>query len=369
MPSRSSFTNRHPRRPNYSGQAAALLLVVVMLSACGGGWVPAGQVPTTIVSETPTLLPTPTEFTPIAETAPGEVTIISESETPTAQPTPSATAKPTITGTPLAPEQQIATLLVEWEGTPTPGPAPTRTRTPTRTPTRTSTPTITPTPLPPYGQLRIARPGHLSKVTSPLRTEMFVKPGEDGQLHIDLIGEDGRYITRQLLNYSQYMNRNIGITPEISFEIAAVAETARLSVSTVDKFGRTIALTSLDLILLSFGEDEINPPVYQQEPYIVREPKPDAVITGGTLRLSALARPVNDSALIAELISETGQIIAGSSILVPPPTGDLSHTPFTLQIPYAVTDITPARLTIRQASANRILGTVALYSQLVVLAP
>lgn len=348
-----------------------MLFFAALSGGCGGGWVPAEQVPTTIASQTPapTQSATPTVIAPVVETAPGEIILIVESETPAALPGLTASRTPTKTGSPIPPEEQIATLLVEWDGTATPGPAPTRTRTSTRTPTRTLTPTITPTPTPPYGQLRIARPGHLSKVTSPLRTEMFVKPGDDGQVHIDLIGENGRFITRQLLNYTQYLNRNIGITPEISFEIAAVAETARLSVSTQDKFGRIIALTSLDLILLSIGEDEINLPVYQQEPYIVREPKPEAVITGGMLRISALARPVNSTALIIELIAENGQVIAQASTTVEPPSGDLSHTPFSLQIPYTVTDITPARLTLRQESANRITGTVALYSLLVTLAP
>jgi len=109
--------------------------------------------------------------------------------------------------------------------------------------------------------------------------------------------------------------------------------------------------------------------VINQEPYIIRYPRSDQVIQGGILTLSGLARPVNNTPLIIELIDENGTIVGSTQVTVPEPAGSLSHTPFAVEIPYTVSGPTIVRLTIRQESDNRIPGTVALSSMLVQLEP
>lgn len=351
----------------------ACLLFSALLAGCSSGWVPAAQIapptgsptapePSPTLPLEPTATPTATQPTQTASPAP--------TQTRTTRPT--ATRRPTLTASATLPAlDQIATLNAQpIPGvTVVPGRRPTATRLPTRTPTKTSTPTVTPTPLPPYALLRVARPGRYSKLVSPIRTEIFAMPGEDGLIQIDLIGEDSRFITRQVLEYPNYLGRNIGIAPQVEFEIPAVAETARLVVSTNDKFGRKIAISSLELVLLTIGENEINLPVYQMEPFIIREPKRDGIFTGGMARIVGLARPVNDSPLIVQLIAEDGRVVSQRQFTVEPPSGDLSHTPFTIDLPYQVSENTPVRVTIRQESDTRIGGTVALTTVLAMLIP
>jgi hypothetical protein len=77
---------------------------------------------------------------------------------------------------------------------------------------------------------------------------------------------------------------------------------------------------------------------------------------------------VNDSLLWIELVDERNVAIVTKQIEVPPPTGALSHTPFRVEIPYRVSEPTSVRLTLRQ-EGSRIPGTVALVSQVIVLAP
>ncbi len=354
---------------------ALCCLAFVLLAGCGAEWVPAEQAAPAIsatpaaeatTSPTPSLA-APVTPAPVTETPPGLSRVSSPSASPrAARPTRTPTPSPT----PASPEEQLATFYAEATGTATAAGTPLRgRRAPTRTRTNTPTPTITPTPLPPFAVLRIDRPGRMSKVISPFRAELGVTPGEDGSVHIDLIGEDGRYISRQVLSYGSYKGKSIGIAPDIEFQISAVAETARLVIFINDKTGRVRNLTSLDLILLSIGDNEINPAEDQREAYIVRKPKEDDVITGGVLHLEGLARPVNASPLIFELVAENGSVVGQTSLTVPPPSGDLSHTPYTVDIPYIVNDVTPARLVIRQESTTRIPGIVELSSRELILAP
>lgn len=328
--------------------------IALLPGGCALQRVPAGSLPTLVATldlsgpATETLAPTDTS------------TFEPPPPLPTETPDPGYTATRTITAWP--------------KNTATAGPSPTPTRTATRTriPTRTRAPTFTPTitytPTPPPPALHIVRPGLLSKLVSPIQTELYVLTGAEGMFTIELVGEDGRVISRQVLNRGSDAGLRVWLAPELPFEIDAAAETARLQVSTVDDFGRMMALSSVDLILLSVGRNELNPAILDQEPYLIRSPRRDDVVSGGTLVIQALARPVNDSPLLIELVAESGQVISVKQLVVEPPTGPLSHTPFTVEIPYRVSTTTPVRLVIRQAG-SRIPGTVALTSQVIVLEP
>ncbi len=325
----------------------------------------ASQTPTTppTITATPTAEPLITDTPPGAGTPTAVTEIAATAETAAAE----AALETPLEATLEAPIDPLATLTAMALGD-----QPTKTPvipTATKTNTPTTTPTVTPTPTPPLADVRITRPGLFSKIISPYRMEANVAVGEDGLVHINLIGEDSRIITSQLLEYKNYINRGIWIAPWLEFNISAAAETARLEVSVFDRFSRPTYLASVDLILLSVGSNEITPAIIVQEPYLVRYPFPDQTIQGGMLWVSGLARPVNDSPVILEVLDEQNKSIAISLINVPAPTGDLSHTPFEVFIPYKVSAATPVRLVIRQESTGRIPGTVALSSMTLTLEP
>jgi hypothetical protein len=186
---------------------------------------------------------------------------------------------------------------------------------------------------------------------------------------VQLLGEDGRSLYSNSFNFKMYYGRSITMAADVPFNITAAAETGRLVVSVQDKAGRRIALASVDLILQLTGENYTTASSPDYQPYLVRFPLPGEVISGGTLHISGLARPVNNTPLVIELIDEGGQVVGSTQVQVASPTGNLSHTPFFVDVPYRVTGSTPVRLTIRQESNNRVPGTVALNSELILLEP
>ena len=198
--------------------------------------------------------------------------------------------------------------------------------------------------------------------------EMYAITGDGGKITIELVGEDGRVISRQVVSRGDDEGLRVWMAPEVPFEIEAVAEAARLQVSNQDAFGRLIGLSSVDLVLLSVGRNEMNPPAVDQEPYLIRRPEADETVKGGVLVLEALANPLNNSPLIIEMIDESGTVLSTKRLAVEAPSGPLSHTPFTVEIPYQVSTAIPVRLSIRQ-EGSRIPGIVALVSELIVLEP
>ncbi len=341
------------------------LLVLALLSGCMSVERMAAAPPTATATLTPTASQTAT-----ATLAP-----------PTATPQPSASLPPAAPPSSTPTHKPTATHKPTKTSSITPGPSPTATHTatitrrptntriPTRTWRPTNTPTITPTPTPPIVALRIDRPGLLSKLSSPFRTELRFLVGEDGWVYLRLVGEDGRTISEDKLDYRKYPGRVFWNSPYVEFGIPGAAETGRLEVFTRDEYGRIQSLSSVDLILLRAGSDEFTPSPVYMEPYLVRYPPAETIFSGGTVVVIGLARPVNPNPLIFELVDEQGKVVGSSQLVVPDPTGDLSHTPFQVGIPYDVSQTTSARLTIRQESANRIPGTVALWSMKLVLEP
>ena len=347
-----------------------ILAAVLTLTACQAEGMPgsrlltpAAQLLTATPSETTAAMVQTTSATntPEATHTPGVTLLAEATETPEVSATPQTTASPTASPTEA--------------GTPTFGPSPTRTRTPTptrfpsRTPLPSRTPTITPTPSPPQAWMRIQRPGPYSRVVSPISIEALISPGEDGYVHVELTGEDGRLITRQALDLRAFLNRHFYIAPEIPFEIQAAAETARLTVRVEDRFNRPIYLCSVDLVLMQLGKNDILPQSITQEPFLVRLPREGAVVRGGVLQVNGLARLINDNPLNIALVDEQNRVVGSVSLEISQPYGDLSHIPFQTYIPYTVTESSGVRMLLFQESNTRIPGVVWLSSMLLTLEP
>jgi len=122
--------------------------------------------------------------------------------------------------------------------------------------------TITPAP-PfeiPFASIQFINPGALSKVISPIELHVFLRPGDSGRARVELFGENGRLMYRKLFVFDVSTGVQSNLRTEIDYEITGVAETAKLVVSVDDAYGRIKTLASQDLILLSLGEPDINPP-------------------------------------------------------------------------------------------------------------
>jgi hypothetical protein len=256
--------------------------------------------------------------------------------------------------------------LTAWptkQFTPSLGPSPTHTA------TATFTPTITSTPTPPLASLRLIRPGPFSKISSPIKVEAMVIPGDDGFVYFDLLGEDGRIINHVEDNLKYNLGQHIIIVPKIDFQTSAVAESARLVMYTRDLSGRMISLTSVDLFLLSLGSSVVTAPNLQQEPFLVRWPRYGDSISGGTVHLIGLVKPLSNKPLVVELIDDQQNVVGSANLQIPPPPSNLSHSPFEVDIPYSIKEEKKVRLSMRQESDTRIPGDVGLYSLMLDLQP
>jgi hypothetical protein len=240
-------------------------------------------------------------------------------------------------------------------------------------PSKTPEPTVTPTPGATYtpttipghdpAEIEIQSPGPMSKVISPINLRMNIVSGESEKIQIDLYAEDGSLLSRTVKNLRRSSN-GVDQVIKVPFEIRTAAEVARLSVSTSDKAGRIQALNSVRLLLLSSGDNELNPPGNASEPFAVFSPGLKEEASGGVLNIRGDIWPFNPNPVLLELIGPDGKSL-GLRILN---IDQLNPQLFETSVAYKVEEPTLARLTLRQQD-DRMDGWFYVYSQEILLNP
>ncbi len=317
----------------------AALPLLLFLSACGPGLdtAPAASTPVPTASET-AVTPSLTPLLPAV--LPSETPTLLPSLTPSSTATPSGpTLVPTLTETAiplpsLAPPTQLATGV--------------------------------PPPAADSGAIQILNPGPLSKIVSPLEMRGYAIPGFNNRARFELYGEDGRLLARSLvilpggLKWAYYYQK-------LPFDVSAAGELGRISVSTQDADGRTTALYSIHVLLLSEGATQITPPGSQKERVVLDSPEADDFLSGGVLHVAGKMRPFNKLAVVVELVTPDGGALSTRLVSVPPAADD-GYVPFSVDLTYGVRGSTSALLVVRQAD-DRIPGAMYLFSMPVMLHP
>ncbi|MHC1784101.1 MAG: hypothetical protein AB9891_15335 [Anaerolineaceae bacterium] len=169
------------------------------------------------------------------------------------------------------------------------------------------TPTAVPvavTAMPEFsGAALILNPGNSSRIVSPLKPQIMVKVHPEGVIHVDLVGKGDLLYARHLLDLHKQSGQEVLLQPVLPFETQNISEPARLVVRLLDGFGRTIALTSSNLTLLSSGKSEIQPSSANGWIEII-SPLDGEVAYGKKVEIIASVSPINDQPIVAELITE-----------------------------------------------------------------
>lgn len=231
----------------------------------------------------------------------------------------------------------------------------------------------TPTPGIPEAAIQIVRPGPMSKIVSSLNLVGYVNTVPNGHMRIELWLEpltDGgqpRLLQRELQNFIADPTPRINISREYEIEISRVSEFAQLRLSTFDADNRMVALASVDLLLLSVGDKEINPSGDLREPFVILEPGENKLIQGGTVLVSGLVHSSSNQVLTVGMTAPDGRLVGIRQVGITP-ASDLSYVPFSVDVPYNVSEPTRVRIAVYENS-GRIPGITRLSSIEVLVSP
>jgi hypothetical protein len=228
-------------------------------------------------------------------------------------------------------------------------PLPTNTPLPTETPVPTTPlPSATPTFAPgftDFAQIRFISPGPMSSLISPINLQALLVSGESQLVRIDLLGEDGRTLQRDVERVRRNTSGGVYRSLDLSFEIRAVSEKGYIRISTKDDHGRIQALNTMPVLLYSIGSNVITPQgnmIYERVMYEGLKDKDE--VHGGVLNLKGRFWPFNTQPVFLELLLPNGQAIS-SRIL---DFKGIDTESFETTLPYKVTEPTLVRLSIHQ---------------------
>lgn len=217
--------------------------------------------------------------------------------------------------------------------------------------------------------VQIDAPGPGSKVRDYIWVRANVYPGDGGNIHLLMTGEDGRTITARDLTYSNWAGGWLSIAEVLYFTPAAASEKALLSVYTLDWSGRITAWASVEMLLLQVGPEEIEQHGFQKDPFVVNKPQAGSVITGGSLHLEGYAHLTQPGTTTYQLIDQSGSVIAEQEVSLPTVLPSQGYASFEADLAYQVQKRTPVRLIIKQASSEFQGQTLAVSSLILFLDP
>lgn len=306
----------------------------------------------------------------------------------------SATPLPTLLPTGHIPTVVAMTLEaqgVDLNPRPLPTSSPTRhpSPTPTRQPTSPSSPLptqtqptpeseVNPSPIPeaidlvipgdiPESINQILNPGDGSQVISPFPLRVAVKPGDNSVVRFELLGVDGQLLMRDVRTFEKLDPDWITLVREISFGINSAAEPGRLLVSIEDEFGRLKSVTSIDLVLLSEGDQELIPPEDKLANIFIEAPRLNLLIQDGTMRVMGKARLRASNPLHIQIVTSDGKIVGTRQVVVNPVEGSQYGT-FAIDVPYSISSTNRVRVQVWEPG-SQIPGIISLSSVEVLLSP
>jgi Immunoglobulin-like domain of bacterial spore germination len=186
-------------------------------------------------------------------------------------------------------------------------------------------------------------------------------------LRIELVGEDGRLLMREVRSYNLDKPQTLTLGTKVGFELPGVAENGRLQIILEDSKGRTASVNSVDLLLLALGDSDINDVTDTFEDIVIQAPRSKALVQGGSVRVGGLARMHSNQPLLIELETGDGKIVGTRQVMVTPIPGS-THGSFEIDIPYQVSSAVQVRVKVWEPS-EKIPGILHLSSVEVLLSP
>lgn len=211
----------------------------------------------------------------------------------------------------------------------------------------------------PAASIAIIIPSTGSIITSPIILEAGITCNPGDILRIELTDKQDKLLFRKLIIPDCRSNVSFELKELIYFDAPAVKTKSRLTIILTDPEEVTRAIASAELSL-SRDDSSINEAKDSQSNFIIISPSEDSLLSHGKFPVSGWIRPMEQTPVILELLSETGGLISSRQISIPE-ENDGDYFFFDVVIPYSVPRILNAILVIRQMGSE-IPGNVALES-------
>ena len=203
----------------------------------------------------------------------------------------------------------------------------------------TSTPLPDPTPFSvslPLESLYFELPGPGSHISGSLRIVGFGGPSMNDRVRIRLLGSDGRVLVTYSTRLSVYPGNAGRFYATLTYSIPALAEDARLEVSTFSRIdGYLEHMATVDLVLLSIGSARVLRGYQGAERITLFSPLEGNAADGGVVRVRGAAWLSADVPLVVQVLDRHGEVVGSLEVpLDVPDPGVVGE--FDVEVPYQI---------------------------------
>lgn len=156
--------------------------------------------------------------------------------------------------------------------------------------------------------IAILAPGNGSQVVGAIQLRVAAQPGADGQLYIELSDAAGRLLLRQVHPFT-----GGELALRLPFEVSHPPMPARLTVRTLDAYGRIAAMRSVEMVLLAEGESRIQPGGHETTLHI-EQPIHGEAVPNGNLSVVGTAQFYTTQPLSLQLVTREGRILIAREV-------------------------------------------------------
>lgn len=174
--------------------------------------------------------------------------------------------------------------------------------------------------------IAIFAPGDGSQVAFSIPLLIAAQPGADGQLYIELSDVAGRLLLRQV---HPFTGGELDVL--LPFEVSRPPMPARLTVRTLDAYGRIQAMRSVELVLLGEGESRILAAESEIELKIA-EPSSQASVASGNLTVHGTADFYSTRPVSLQVIDRQGRIFVAREVYLQDNADGTGHFETTLTL-------------------------------------
>ncbi len=165
-------------------------------------------------------------------------------------------------------------------------------------------------------------------------------------MRIELFAADGRLLARKILSTGA-TGQVTYLQSSIDFEVSRTSQAAFLILSTEDEYGRLQALNSVDLKLLSAGEQLITPASEFVANIQIWSPQQGNEVSGGSLIIKGQANSPPGRPLNIQLITREGRVLNFGEVY-PRFEQDSEWGTFEIKLSYALKEATWVQIAITE---------------------
>lgn len=258
---------------------------------------------------------------------------------------------------------EVETPIPQQENTPTLPLAPTETERsrPTDTPLPTQIPTPTDVILTPeaggyapeplnFDAIQITEPGPGSRLTAPIHITGNADPTFEQTLVVRIVLDDGTELNRAPTNIMADAGNRGPFSIDMDFAVSGERQAFIQVFSISPRDGGITHLNSVVVTLADSGPVDIRAMVTMNEPIVVANPLPGGIVSGGVAHIEGYAAPSFENHLFIEIVDVNGNVIGSAPVTVEAPDFGVPG-PFSVDIPYTVTEAQAGRIVIHDPSA------------------